>query len=138
QIRDEDVFPRQAQFKKEAEASQSRSAGARGNQLDLLDVLGHDLQAVDDRRAHDNGGAVLVIVKHRDVHALAQFALDVEAVRRLDILEIDAAEGRLQRRDHVDQFVQVVLLVDLDIENVDAGELLEQHALAFHHRLGGQ
>ena len=30
------------------------------------------------------------------------------------------------------------VLVDLDVEHVDAGELLEQDALAFHHRLGGQ
>ena len=29
-------------------------------------------------------------------------------------------------------------LVDFDVEDVDAGEFLEQHALAFHHRLGGQ
>ena len=29
-------------------------------------------------------------------------------------------------------------LVDLDVEDVDAGELLEQDALAFHHRLGGE
>ena len=29
-------------------------------------------------------------------------------------------------------------LGDLDVEDVDAGELLEQDALAFHHRLGGQ
>ena len=28
--------------------------------------------------------------------------------------------------------------VDLDVEDVDAGELLEQHRLAFHHRLGGE
>ena len=31
-----------------------------------------------------------------------------------------------------------VALVDLDVEHVDAGELLEQHRLAFHHRLGGE
>ena len=29
-------------------------------------------------------------------------------------------------------------LVDLDVEHVDAGELLEQAALAFHHRLAGE
>ena len=28
--------------------------------------------------------------------------------------------------------------VDLDVEHVDAGEFLEQHRLAFHHRLGGE
>ena len=27
---------------------------------------------------------------------------------------------------------------DLDVEHVDVGELLEQHRLAFHHRLGGE
>jgi hypothetical protein len=30
------------------------------------------------------------------------------------------------------------VLGDLEVEHVDAGELLEQHALAFHHRLAGQ
>ena len=29
-------------------------------------------------------------------------------------------------------------LVDLDVEDVDAGELLEQDGLALHHRLGGE
>ena len=66
-----------------------------------------------------------------------QALLDLEAFRRLDVLEIDAAEGRLQRRDHVDELVDV-LLVDLDVEHVDAGEFLEQDRLAFHHRLGGE
>ena len=28
--------------------------------------------------------------------------------------------------------------VDFDVEDVDAGELLEQHRLAFHHRLRGK
>ena len=31
-----------------------------------------------------------------------------------------------------------VALGDLDVEHVDAGELLEQHRLAFHHRLRGE
>jgi hypothetical protein len=31
-----------------------------------------------------------------------------------------------------------VELVDLDVEHVDAGELLEQDRLALHHRLGGE
>ena len=74
-------------------------------------------------------------MKHRNLHALAQRLLDVEALRRLDVFEVDAAEGRLQRRHDLDQLVRV-LLVDFDVEDIDAGELLEQHGLAFHHRLG--
>ena len=95
------------------------------------------LQAVQDGRADDDGRAVLVVVEHRDLHALAQLALDVEALGRLDVLEVDAAEGRLERGDDVDQLVGVVL-GELDVEHVDAGELLEQAALALHHRLAGE
>ena len=62
---------------------------------------------------------------------------DVEAFRRLDVFQVDAAEGGLHRGDDVDQLVGIVL-GELDVEHVDAGELLEQHALAFHHRLGRQ
>jgi len=95
------------------------------------------VQAIEHRGADHDGGAMLVVVEDRDLHALAQLLLDVEALGRLDVLEIDAAEGGLEGGDHVDQLVGVGL-VDLEVEDVDAGELLEQHALAFHHRLGGE
>jgi hypothetical protein len=111
-------------------------AGAGGASL-TSPILAHHLQAVEHGRADHDGGAVLVVVEDRDLHALAQLALDVEALGRLDVFEVDAAEGGLQRGDDVDQLVGVAL-VDLDVEHVDAGELLEQHALAFHHRLAGQ
>ena len=37
----------------------------------------------------------------------------------------------------VDELVGV-LGVDLEVDRIDVGEALEQHRLAFHHRLGGQ
>ncbi len=80
---------------------------------------------------------MLVVVEHRDLHALAQRALDLEALRRLDVLEVDAAEGRLQRGDDLDQLLRIAR-VDLDVEHVDAGEFLEQDGLALHHRLRGE
>ncbi len=36
---------------------------------------------VEHRRADDDRGAVLVVMEHRDLHALAQLALDLEALR---------------------------------------------------------
>ena len=137
EIRDPDVRARHAQLHQQAQAGQRGSACAAGDELDLVDLLAHHLERVQHRGAHDDGGAVLVVVEHRDAHALAQPALDVEAVGGLDVLEVDAAKGGLQRGDHVDELVEV-LLGDLDVEDVDAGELLEEHRLAFHHRLGGQ
>jgi hypothetical protein len=75
--------------------------------------------------------------KTGNVHQFAQALLDDEAVRRLDVFQIDAAEGGPEVAHAVDELVDV-LGVDLQIDGIDIGEALEQHRLAFHHRLGGQ
>ena len=132
-----DVLALETDAHHQVEAGDRRRAGTRAHQLDLADVLADHLQAVDQAGGGNDRGAVLVIVEDRNLHPLAQFLLDVEALGRLDVLEVDAAQRGLQRRDDVDQLVRVVL-GQFDVEDVDAGELLEQAALAFHHRLGGQ
>jgi hypothetical protein len=126
-----------AQAHHHVEAGDRRGAGAGGHQLDAADVLADDLQGVEQGGAGDDRGAVLVVVEDRDVHALAQLLLDVEALGRLDVFEVDAADGRLQHGDRVDQLVRIVL-GQLEVEHVDPGEFLEQAALAFHDRLRGQ
>ena len=99
--------------------------------------LAGKFERVRHRRRDDDRGAVLVVVEDRDAHAGLQPLLDLEAFRRLDVLEVDAAEGWLQRCHDVDEAGDV-LLRDLDVEDVDAGEFLEQDRLALHHRLGGE
>jgi hypothetical protein len=89
------------------------------------------------RRRHYDGGAVLVVVEDRDLHARLERLLDDEALGGLDVLEVDAAEGGLEAGDGLDELLGVAL-VDLDVEHVDVRELLEEHRLAFHHRLAGQ
>src|SRR3546814_13007721 len=54
-----------------------------------------------------------------------------------DILQVDAAEARLEQFDRVDEGLRVLGL-DLEVDRVDVGEALEQHRLAFPHRLGGE
>ena len=81
---------------------------------------------------------MLVVVEDRYLHAVAQLAFHIKTVRSLDVLQIDTAKGRLQRRDDIDQLVEVVFLVDLDVEDVDTGKLLEQDGLSLHHRLRRQ
>ena len=136
-VGDPDVFLGQAELLEQAEARQRRGAGARDHQLHLGDVLADQRQAVLHGCADDDRRAVLVVVEHRDREPLAQLLLDVEALRRLDVFEVDAAEGGFQRGHDLDQLLLVVL-GQLDVEDVDAGEFLEQDALAFHDRLGGQ
>jgi hypothetical protein len=43
-------------------------------------------------REGDHGGAVLVVVENRDVALFLEFALDLKAAGRRDVLEVDAAE----------------------------------------------
>jgi len=54
-----------------------------------------------------------------------------------DVLQVDSAESGFQRRDDLDQLVRVAL-IHFDIEAIDPGEFLEEHRLAFHHRLGSE
>ena len=79
--------------------------------------------------------AVLVVVEDRNPQCFPQRLLDEEALRRADVLEVDAADRRLQHLAEADDFVRI-LGGDLDVEDVDSGELLEEDALALHDRLG--
>ena len=56
--------------------------------------------------------------------ALAQALLDDEAFRRLDVLEVDAAEGRPEEAHAIDELVDV-LGADLDVHAIDVGEALD-------------
>src|SRR5206468_6249337 len=112
-------------------------AGTRDDEFYRGNVLAYHFQAVQERCAYGNRSAVLVIVEYRNTAALTQLALDDETFGRLDIFEIDAAERRFEARDDIYQLFRVTF-VDLDIEDVDAGEFLEENRLAFHYRLGGE
>ena len=113
-------------------AGQARGARADHDHAHVLRALADDPQRVQQRRQHDHGGAVLVVVEDRDVQRLLQPALDLEAARRGDVLEVDAAERRRDLLHELDDLVDVGG-VDADRERVDAAQLLEQHRLALHH-----
>ena len=65
--------------------------------------------------------------------SVSQPALDLEAARRGDVLEVDAAEARGERDDRADDLVDI-LGREADRKGVDAAELLEQDRLALHNR----
>ena len=114
-----------------------RSASPGKHYLHLADVLADDLERVEQRGAGDDRGAVLVIVEHRDAHGAAQCLLDVEALRRLDILQVDPAHRGLEQLAELDDVVRI-LGAHLEVEDVDVGELLEEVGLALHDRLAGK
>ena len=69
-------------------------------------------------------GAVLIIMKDRDVHNFFQLFFNVKTFGSLDVLEIDAAESRFQQFDGANDFI-AILGVQFDIEYVNVGKPLE-------------
>ena len=110
-------------------------ARAVDHELEILDVPPGQLQRVHEAGGGNDGGAVLVVVEHRDVEQLLEPLLDDEAVRCLDVLQVDAAEAGPQVAHAVDEGLHV-LGIDQEVDAVDVGEALEEGALALHHRLG--
>ena len=92
---------------------------------------------VEQRREDDDRRAVLVVVEDRDVELVLQAALDLEAARRRDVLEVDAAEAGRHQAHGLHDLVRVPG-VEADRHGVDVAELLEQHRLALHHGHGGR
>src|SRR5260221_332405 len=74
----------------EAGAADRRGAAAAEDDGAFGQVLARHLERVEQRREHDDRRAVLIVVKHRNADVL-QARFDVEAARRGDVLEIDAA-----------------------------------------------
>ena len=125
----DDVF--HARVQQHLDDGGARRAGAVEHDLDIADFLADYLERVQERGGHDDGRAVLVVVEDGDVELLFESLLDLEAVGRLDILEVDAAEGRGDEAHRLDDLFGG-FRVDADGEGVDPAKALEQHGLALH------
>ena len=136
-IRHNDVLSLQPQLNQQIKAGERCGACTGGDQFDLTNLLADHPQPIDHSGADHDGSTVLIIMKHRNLHPLFQCLLDDEALRRLDIFQVDAAEGGLQTGDGLDELLWVTLF-HLNIKDIDIGKLLEENRLPLHHRLGGK
>ena len=66
--------------------------------------------------------AVLVVVKTGISSARAALTLDIRSSPAPDVFEVDAAKVGSSAANHVNEFVEV-LLVEFEVEDADAGEL---------------
>ena len=107
-------------------------ARAREHDPDVRKLLLHDLQRVEHGREDDHGGAVLVVVKDRDVEVALQALLDLEAERGGDVLEVHPAEDGRDVLDRAHDLVDV-LRGERQWKRSDTRERLEDEALPLHH-----
>src|SRR5918994_6950474 len=56
----------------------------------LGDVTTGDLHGVDERCPTDDGRPMLIVVENWNVEPLTQHRLDIEALGRLDVLQVDS------------------------------------------------
>ena len=133
-VHQRDVPARHAEAHVVLRGRDGRGAGAAEDHDDVLELLADDFHGVEEGRARDDRRAVLVVVEDGDLEPLLERPLDLEALGRLDVLEVDAAHGGLEHLAEADH-VGGLGGVDFDVEHVDVGERLEQDALALHHGL---
>src|SRR5271166_3949499 len=88
----------------EFHAGDCRSAGPVYHKLGIPKRTTGQVARVDQAGRRDNSRAMLVVMKDRYIHQLAQTLLDDETFRRLDVLEVDSAEARPKKPDGVDKF----------------------------------
>ena len=112
-------------------------SGAREDDANLRDVLSHDFERIKEGGAGNNRGPMLVVMEDRNLHGAAQSLLDNEAVGRPDILEIDPADCWFQQLTEAYDVVGT-FGANLEIEDIEIGELFEQVPLALHHWLSRQ
>ena len=136
-VAEDDVFGCKTHRLDEFDAGNRRGSRAVADELGGLEIAARQMQRIDEAGCGDDRRAMLVVMEDRDVHDLAQALLDDEALGRLDILEIDAAEGGAEKAHAIDEFVRI-LGIDFEVDGIDVGETLEEDGLAFHHGLGGE
>ena len=132
-----DVFVAHAHRLDEAGTGERRCARPVHHHLDLAKSSPRQQARVDEARGGDDRRAMLIVVHHRNFHAFAKRLLDLEALGRLDVFEVDAAEARLHQRYRFNNRIGIFGR-QLDIDRIDIGEALEEHRLALHHRLRGE
>ena len=132
-----DVFTLYAEPYIMLRAGDARGSRAVHDHPNFGDVLPGQFQRVHQGGAGDNGRAVLVVMEDGNGQCFPQFLFDVETLRGFDVLQVDAAERGLEKLAGLDDFIRV-FGVHLQVEDVNISEALEEHSLAFHHRLARQ
>ena len=111
----------------------ARRACAVHDDLHVLELLADQAQRIDKRGGNHNGRAMLIIVENRNIHAFLQRTFDIEALRSLDVLQIDAAKARRHELDGLHNLIDA-LRVEADGDSVHTRKPLEQDGFALHDR----
>ena len=124
-IAGDDVLAPHAEGQQKVDAGDPRGAGAVDDEGRLAQFPLGQVAGVDEGRGGHDRRSMLVVMEDGNIHQLAQAGLDDEALGRLDVFEVDAAEGRAEEADAVDEFLHIFGR-DFEVDAVDIGKAFEQ------------
>src|SRR5690606_16494369 len=78
-----------------------RRTRAVDDDLHIFLLFAYELERVDKARKRNDGCAVLIIVKNRNIARFLQLSFDLKAAWRRDILKVNATEGAADEADGV-------------------------------------
>ena len=137
-VRDEDVLAPRAERDQQVEAGERRRAGARGDDLDLVDASCRRARSALRTAAPTmiavpcwSSWKTGIFMRSRSCASTSKHSGALMSSRLMPpkVGSSAATTSTSGRRPSAR---------DLDVEHVDAGELLEQDRLALHHGLGGE
>ena len=105
------------------------STGTIQNHLDILHLAVCQMKRVYQTCRRNYGGAMLIIMKYRNIHNFAQALLDNETFGGFDILKINAAKRWPHQLDRSDKFIHL-FCVNFKIDAINIGKFFEQNRLA--------
>jgi hypothetical protein len=109
----------------EPQASNAGSASSIQHNFSIFNLATSEVKSVDEACEADDSSPMLVIVEDWDVAEFLEFLFDVEALGRLDVLQVDTTKSTRQKLDAVDELVGV-LRVDRQINRFHASELVKE------------
>ena len=132
-----DVFAANAKANIQFSAADGCRTGSVHHHLHVFNLLACNNECVQQSGCRNYGSAVLVVVHHRNVELCLEASLNLEALRCLDVLKVDASKGGRDGFHSLHKAVGV-FLVHFDVEHVDAAVNLKQQTFTLHHRLAAQ
>ena len=111
----------------------SGSSCSGSNDLNVFDFFANNLQRIDHTCKRNNCSTMLVIMENRNITALFQLLLNLEASRCGNILQVYTAEASSQKANGLHDLIYI-LTSYTKRNSIHITKLFEQNAFALHNR----
>ena len=124
-VEHDDVLYLSAQCYIQLCAADGSGTSAIYHDLYFCNVFASNLKRVLQSCCRDDGGAMLVVVHHRNVERFLQSLFNIETFGGLDVFKVDATEGRSNLLYCLAEFLRI-FLGNFNVEDINATVNLKQ------------